>query len=162
MSPRGWNVNSAILLGSAHPVHCAPRLVYSVLLVWINAVKDSSTAFAWKAMNCRPPPDSALPVFYLLMNARSQADWSNEQSRSAQNCSRKLEVTDYPCDSASRLGLLASICQSTTRNQVMTRLENIIISNLYCWHAKTRKHQEMQSNDDLQPFFGLIASTVER
>ena len=33
---------------------------------------------------------------------------------------------------------------------------------MYYWHAKTPKPREMQSNDDLQPFFGLIASTVER
>ena len=35
-------------------------------------------------------------------------------------------------------------------------------SNLYYRHAKAPKHREMQSHDALQPFFGLIVSTVER
>ena len=42
---------------------------------------------------------------------------------------------------------------------------NIIHSNLYYWHAQsliTSKNREMQGNDDFQPFFRLIASTVER
>ena len=47
-----------------------------------------------KAIDCCPPPDRTLLLFDLLMVARSQADQSNERSRSAQNGSRKLVDTD--------------------------------------------------------------------
>ena len=67
-----------------------------------------------------------------------------------------------------RLGLLASIRQSTTRIQLGFKilLFQICISDMprhQTW-VTWPKHREMQSNDDssLQPFFGLIASTVER
>ena len=77
--------------------------------------------------------------------------------------STRLLITHVSDILVTHLWLTESICLSTTCGQVMTWNYNIINSNLYYWHAKTaKKPEKMQGNDDLQSFFGLISSTLQR
>ena len=95
MSSRGWKVNSAILLGSEHPVLCAKWWIRCCLYEAVLS-KIPLQLLHLKAIDCCPecPPGWMLPLFDLLMIVRSQADRSNEHSRNAQNDPPKLADTD--------------------------------------------------------------------
>ena len=87
MSPRCWKVNSAILLGSEHPVLCAKWWIRCCLYEAVLS-KIPLQLLHLKAIDCCPPPGWTLPLFDLLIVSRSKADRSNEHSRS-QVCTKR-------------------------------------------------------------------------
>ena len=69
-----------------------------------------------------------------------------------------IHVTDLL---GTRLGLSASIGKATTRYKWW--LGPVLLFQICIIDTPMApKYREMQTNDDLQPVFGLVASTVER
>ena len=80
MSPRGWKVSSAVLLGSARPVPCAKRCMWcSKLTVWSRAVKTPSAAFAFEGEVVLSSSRLNAVSVDLLMVVRRQAEWSKKE-----------------------------------------------------------------------------------
>ena len=130
MLTRGWKLNSNILLGSVHPVPCPKWCMQSCLYqAVLSKIPLQLSSLHLKAIDCCPPPGWRLPLFYLLMVARSQADLSNEHWRCAPNCSLKMADTDNTQFSAAFF----------IYEQEVNRLKSgtILITLTMAWHWET-------------------------